>query len=244
MMPEKILLAHTWSSTVPEDHEHSPGGVISIVPISAYRPLYNTFRKAYAAGTKLEHTTPAKSQLPLSLRHYRTHVAYFNHLQPVLRYSVTLCSKSNFRDTFRVDQTYPIYLHSGSVLLHPALHTNTWGENCIDNHDPFRLSRDASQLQQARKHILQPVYGSHVTNLLSSLDYNFYQSSDVFSGMLRKPTQGMWTLCCAILYRSPTAKNCGCPKVWYNHQRVSSLIQEPCDACKEAALNARVGRRH
>ncbi|KAI0783559.1 hypothetical protein C8Q75DRAFT_782393 [Abortiporus biennis] len=41
-----------------------------------------------------------------------------------------------------------------------------------------------------------------------------------------------------------TAKNCGCPKVWYNHQRVSSLIQEPCDACKEAALNARVGRRH
>ncbi|KAL6299878.1 hypothetical protein BKA93DRAFT_819717 [Sparassis latifolia] len=40
-----------------------------------------------------------------------------------------------------------------------------------------------------------------------------------------------------------TAKNCPCPKTFRDQRRVLNLIQEPCDACKEAALAARVTPR-
>ncbi|RPD75167.1 hypothetical protein L226DRAFT_534742 [Lentinus tigrinus ALCF2SS1-7] len=40
-----------------------------------------------------------------------------------------------------------------------------------------------------------------------------------------------------------TARNCPCPKSYRERRKVLNLIQEPCDACKEAALAARVRRR-
>ncbi|KAI0925973.1 hypothetical protein AcV5_008556 [Taiwanofungus camphoratus] len=40
-----------------------------------------------------------------------------------------------------------------------------------------------------------------------------------------------------------TARNCLCPKVYNDQRRVLNLIQEACDACKEAAFAARVRNR-
>ncbi|KAH9902795.1 hypothetical protein C8Q73DRAFT_21826 [Cubamyces lactineus] len=39
------------------------------------------------------------------------------------------------------------------------------------------------------------------------------------------------------------SRSCSCPRTYHERRRVLNLIQEPCDACKEAALAARVRRR-
>ncbi|EIW57321.1 uncharacterized protein TRAVEDRAFT_169007 [Trametes versicolor FP-101664 SS1] len=50
---------------------------------------------------------------------------------------------------------------------------------------------------------------------------------------------------CALssAHAHPGNRNCGCNRAFRDRRKVLNLIQEPCDACKEAALAARVRRR-
>ncbi|TFK87964.1 hypothetical protein K466DRAFT_489883, partial [Polyporus arcularius HHB13444] len=50
----------------------------------------------------------------------------------------------------------------------------------------------------------------------------------------------------AHAHKGAYSNNCPCPKTrqtYRERRKVLNLIQEPCDACKEAALAARVRRR-
>ncbi|KAI0346131.1 hypothetical protein BDW22DRAFT_1352132 [Trametopsis cervina] len=38
-------------------------------------------------------------------------------------------------------------------------------------------------------------------------------------------------------------QNCGCPSKYTDYIKVVNLLQEACDACREAAMAAHVGRR-
>ncbi|KZT07642.1 uncharacterized protein LAESUDRAFT_650796 [Laetiporus sulphureus 93-53] len=51
----------------------------------------------------------------------------------------------------------------------------------------------------------------------------------------RQPTCGL-----SSAHMHKTTKVCPCTKTYDDRRRVLNLIQEPCDACKEAAFHARV----
>ncbi|KAH8100091.1 hypothetical protein BXZ70DRAFT_205387 [Cristinia sonorae] len=51
----------------------------------------------------------------------------------------------------------------------------------------------------------------------------------------QQPTCGL-----SAAHMHKTAKNCGCTKVWQDQMKRVNLIQEACDPCKEAAMDALV----
>ncbi|KAA1467351.1 hypothetical protein DENSPDRAFT_769486, partial [Dentipellis sp. KUC8613] len=50
------------------------------------------------------------------------------------------------------------------------------------------------------------------------------------------------TCALSVAHMHKTARTCFCSRVMYDDKRVSNLLQEPCDACKEAGYER--GRRH